>query len=231
MYKLNEVFNLTKTPDKGHKLSVSLKHVNRSEIVDTLVKQVLAIRHSGIALPVINWYQEANTTAALMALHFGYTEMTCAGVLSALSPQNKWERNKVDARALCWWHEDKSKGIERPIPKVSTYNSNRDKALSILDVNHSTLEGVEVFFKGEKTRNFFRNIAGDVNSVTVDLWALRGSLMLPANTEVSCTSKKAYAVIKRAYQDVAELLCVEPSTLQATQWVILKGLSEGTINA
>ena len=42
------------------------------------------------------WYSEAQQFARLMAQTYTVTGEVAAGVISALSPNNKWERNKYD---------------------------------------------------------------------------------------------------------------------------------------
>ena len=75
-----------------------------------------------------SWYNEARSYVKILSLRFELPEIICAGVVSALSPNNKWERNKIDAYAVI-------NAVKNNIPadqvKVCTYNANKDKAFAI----------------------------------------------------------------------------------------------------
>lgn len=229
MLKLNQVFNLEKTEGKGHVLSVSAKRCDHLQIVQTLSAQAIAVKSANLEpdlfLQSTLWYDKARLFASTVADRYGVSKAVVCGVIAALSPKNKWEQNKVDAENIIKFF---TRGGE--MPKVSAFNKNKDKALRILRTC-CTIDDVSKVLNSPKTSSFARNIFGDSEAVTVDLWALRGSLMLPANTIVSCGSVKAYRTIEKAYQDVAHSLGMTPSSLQSTLWVVLKGLTEGTIEA
>ena len=46
------------------------------------------------------WYLQANIWCEHRAVKYGISTYKVASVLSALSPRNKWERNKQDAEAV-----------------------------------------------------------------------------------------------------------------------------------
>ena len=46
------------------------------------------------------WYNEAREYVKILSLRFDTPQIICAGVVSALSPNNRWERNKIDAHAV-----------------------------------------------------------------------------------------------------------------------------------
>jgi len=45
----------------------------------------------------LGWYEEAMQFADYISITFNISKVVAAGVISALSPNNKWERNKIDA--------------------------------------------------------------------------------------------------------------------------------------
>ena len=56
----------------------------------------------------VAWYSVAYDTAINMAERYGLSADTCAGVIAALSPNNRWERNIIDAENIikAWRHGD-----------------------------------------------------------------------------------------------------------------------------
>lgn len=231
MLKLSQVFNLEKTEGKGHTLSVSAKKCDYLQIVQTLSAQAIAVKSANIDpdlfLQSTLWYDKARLFASTVAERYDVPFAKVCGAIAALSPQNKWEQNMVDTVNLI---RHFVYPVKYGMPKVSTFNANRDKAMRILNTCLDDITDVCKVLKAPKTSSFARNIYGDTEAVTVDLWALRGALMLPANTNVSCTAT-AYKVVEQAYRDVAHSLGASPSSLQSTLWVVLKGLTEGTIQA
>lgn len=111
------------------------------------------------------WYLQANIWCERVAVNYGISTYKVASVLSALSPRNKWERNKVDAEAVIkTWR----KGGSPNDIKVCTFTSNKQKAFDILN------SVAEIEPKSLKTRAFLLNIAYlDTEAVTIDVWHLR----------------------------------------------------------
>ena len=46
------------------------------------------------------WYEQAHTAALDMSGEYPVSVITAAGVIAALSPNNRWDRNLSDASAL-----------------------------------------------------------------------------------------------------------------------------------
>ena len=111
------------------------------------------------------WYLRANLWCEKVAVKYGISAYKVASVLSALSPRNKWDRNKVDAEAvISTWR----KGGRPDDVKVCTFTSNKLKAFNILN------SVAEIEAESLKTRAFLLNIAYlDKEAVTVDVWHLR----------------------------------------------------------
>ena len=57
----------------------------------------------------LRWYNEAQDWSKYLSDTFGIDRYKTAGAISALSPNNKWERNKVDAFNVCQaWKDGKT---------------------------------------------------------------------------------------------------------------------------
>ena len=78
------------------------------------------------------WYPVAHSIAIHLADRHEISEAQAIGVIAALSPRNRWERNVEDAdRLIAAYVID---GPEQArLTKVCTFTSNKDKAIRILD--------------------------------------------------------------------------------------------------
>ena len=46
----------------------------------------------------LNWYKEAQSFASQLSKEYNISSYTCATVISCLSPNNKWGRNKINGK-------------------------------------------------------------------------------------------------------------------------------------
>ena len=125
-----------------------------------------------------NWYMDAQNFTEYLSKKYSIDSYVCASVISALSPNNKWDRNKIDAEAVIKAFIDGHKDV-----KVCTYNSNKEKAFKILD-------GDLITEKSPKTHSFAMNV-GLLSSdhITIDKWHLRACVTKhKAGCVESCTS-------------------------------------------
>lgn len=153
----------------------------------------------------MDWY--ANVHA--IAVDLGDAKMG-AGVIAALSPNNKWDRNLTLAKLAMG---------ERVIFGGTFGNSVRNANLIMAGEDPEMILGSK---KGFKTLNFFRNIFEPFKNgpVTVDRHAYdiavnkrHGSDYRPIGT-----SLKAYESYAQAYRDVAQEVGVLPQQVQAVTW-------------
>ena len=154
------------------------------------------------------WYERAHNEAKLLSQVFDIPLPKVVGVISALSPNNKWKRNLHDAWNL----------LETPCitTKCCTFTKQRQKALDILNGSGREAEILSIL-KGTKTLTFFTNILyySDSQSVTVDMWAYRSVNVEP--------KQKYYKQVQQAYQNVAKELNLIPHQLQAVVWGVVRG--------
>lgn len=159
------------------------------------------------------WYSDARLFCEqVAATYLGGIEhgkvKTVAGVLSAVSPSNRWERNKIDAEALVKEH---SRGGDCSNIKVCSYGSNKVKAIQILDGR----EPLDVL-SGQKVRSFYGCVLGEKDSVCVDGHAY--SIWLGERVATSKTpkiSEKLYSSIAADYACAAEQI----STITGESWI------------
>jgi hypothetical protein len=153
----------------------------------------------------LDWYVGANDLCYKLAAKYNTTPMKVAGIIAALSPNNKWERNQLDADNFL-----ATKGK----CKVCTFNANKVKAQRIMDLPDCLPYAITHILKGPKTSAFFWNIFKPLDSgyVTLDRWALR-AVEASENPKVG---ERREAI--QAYEDAARYLGVRNHELQAIVW-------------
>ena len=165
----------------------------------------------------LTWYVNANTDCMKIANTLELPLHIVIGVVSALSPNNKWERNIVNAEDLC---NAFINGQDMDSIKVSTYHKMKQKAWHILETMPSYDETITIL-NGKKIVSFFRNISGDETDITIDGHARniyyndRQGLTTP-NTNIK---KNEYLDIQKAYLRASKKLGVKAYELQAITWV------------
>ena len=165
----------------------------------------------------VTWYRKAYLDCRKIAIKHRVPIHIVVGVVSALSPNNKWERNIVNAEDLC---NAFINGQDMDSIKVSTYHKMKQKAWHILETMPSYDETITIL-NGKKIVSFFRNISGDETDITIDGHARniyyndRQGLTTP-NTNIR---KLEYLDIQKAYLRASKKLGVKAYELQAITWV------------
>jgi len=164
----------------------------------------------------MTWYNEAQRYAQFLATEHDTTPEIAAAVISALSPNNKWERNKLDA-SIVFAAVETSTPVESI--KVCTYDANKRKAYNIAS-------GKLVIDKSSpKTYAFAQNV-GNLSSdfVTIDKWHLRAcrtSSVSPRKVSTTCTAKQ-YRLIEEETVKVAKEYGLKGYEFQAIIWVTIR---------
>lgn len=161
-----------------------------------------------------SWYQRAHQECESTASKFD--PVTVAGVVSALSPNNKWQRNLIDARSVL---DAVSKNQSADTVKVCTYNANKIKAFEIARGNQ------EILKKSPKTYAFARNVGAlDPDYITVDVWHLR-ACQSRSNVRKKLTESVTplqYKVIQEETLKVADQYGLKGYEFQAIVWVTIR---------
>jgi hypothetical protein len=179
------------------------------------------------------WYARAHRFGVQLIAAYDITMGQAVGVIAALSPNNKWERNCADADRLIHAYLSDH---DLSLTKVCTYNTNKQKAINILSLDTESLdsEAIVSILNGRKITAFFRSIMGDPNAVCVDGHAY--SVFIGQRIPTSKTpniGKVLYETIQRAYCLVAERsyeICghkLTPTQVQAVTWVTYRRLLKG----
>lgn len=173
-----------------------------------------------------DWYAKAGRFAAALADRYGITIEHAAGVLAALSPNNKWSRNKTDAETLIAAHVN---GDDPANSRVSTYGQNKAKALAILAADVDDIPGLVYGTAGRKVLAFYESILGSPTAVCVDghAYAVWVGRRVPIG-DTPTIGKGLYETIARAYTLVArrsKALCgldLTPTEVQAVTWTVYR---------
>jgi hypothetical protein len=164
----------------------------------------------------LEWYKEAYEFTHRIAKKYGIDAYTVAVVLSFLSPNNKWERNKIDCEEVIIAY---LLGKSPDDVKVCTYTANKIKAFK-------AMEGLDIEESAPKTYAFAMNIAYmSPDHVTIDKWHLRACLTKPREGVVDCVescTKAQYKRIEKLTAKLAKKLGITGYELQAIIWVSIK---------
>ena len=177
-----------------------------------------------------DWYPSALAIAGRIACKYGLREEVAAGVIAALSPNNRWERNIVDAEAIikCW----AAGGTRTDMlnVKVCTYGKMKEKAIAILCNQDDPELPIAYILNGKKIIEFFNCITNPaLNDVCIDghaysVWFGQRLTM----KEVPAIGKKLRSQIKTDYRDATAFINEEldcfftPADIQAITWVTHK---------
>ena len=161
------------------------------------------------------WYSDAQKAAHDIALKHDVPVYLVVAVIAALSPNNKWARNIVNADALIGAFI-RGDGIDSV--KVSTYHKMKAKAWDILAARPD-YEGAKTMLKGQKITSFFMDIMGEFN-VTIDGHARN----IAYGERVGLTDDRTnigvreYRALQAAYEEAARRVGLMPYQLQAITW-------------
>ena len=174
-----------------------------------------------------DWYPSALAIANRISDKYGLRTELVVGVIAALSPNNRWERNIIDAESIikCW----AAGGTRTDMlnVKVCTYGKMKEKAVDILT---PTDRPITEILNGKKLVEFFNCITNPaLDDVCIDghaysVWFGQRLTM----KDVPPIGKKLRATIKQDYRDACtfineELSCFfTPADIQAITWVTHK---------
>lgn len=193
----------------------SIKNIKDKDVINKLKDWYTSASSKNIRKGM-QWYQEAQEFCKYLNDKYGIDLYVCAAVVSCLSPNNKWERNKVDAEAVIVAFIN---GINPENIKVCTYNRNKLKAFRVLN-------GEMIAESSPKTHAFAMNV-GRLSSehITIDKWHIRACLCGIDEGAVDCVESitaKQYRRIEQITSMVAKEFGLKGYELQAIIWVTIK---------
>lgn len=164
------------------------------------------------------WYHDGEVIAHDLARKAKIEVERAAIVIAHLSPQTSWARNIAGAYGLVL----KGKALH-------CMSGNVERATVALEAEDPWDTFGE---RALKTKRFARNLLGDTECVTVDVWALRIALGVGWGKKwrtgdddgLDDIIKRVgvYEAIEHAYQRAAKRLQLQPTTVQATTWIVAR---------
>ena len=167
----------------------------------------------------VSWYADAKDKCQAIADKHELPLHIVVGVVAALSPTNKWERNLVDADNMC--DTFVSGGyVEDTAP--CTYKKMRDKAWCILEDNPSDAVIVSNILKGPKITDFFWCILGhDTCVIDGHAWCIANADRRTMQ-EVPFIGKNLRQELQDSYSVAAHTEGLTAYQMQAITWVTWK---------
>ena len=149
------------------------------------------------------WFTKGQNHCSIISDIAGISNEHSAAVISALSPRTTWKRNVMGAYHLV---------VTGNAPHCMSANVKRAKIALNSPDPISTL-------KGNKTNRFAKNLAGDYNWATIDVWMLRALGM----DDKMLDRAGVYEAIEYCFKLASKRLGVEPAIIQATIWCSIRG--------
>ena len=161
------------------------------------------------------WYSDAQKAAHNIAVKYNIAVYLVVAVIAALSPNNKWSRNVINADMLIGAFL-RGDGIDAV--KVSTYHKMKAKAWDILAARPD-YDGAKAMLKGQKITSFFCDIMGEFN-VTIDGHArnIAYAERVGLTDDRTNIGVREYRALQAAYEEAARRVCLMPYQLQAITW-------------
>lgn len=169
------------------------------------------------------WYRDARLYAFELSRRYGVSFRKVCAILAALSPRNKWERNKIDCETIIM----ECQGLI-PYGKYATYGAMVEKAKRIYFSEVDSIATMLRLLNGQKISAFFLNIY-DFNSdcVTVDSWIQLISLGEYLAVDKRPSLKKSdYKLVSDVIKELASTNNVAAPVMQAILWISFKRMTE-----
>lgn len=152
------------------------------------------------------WYDQGEMFVHDLALSTDHSIEHTAAVVAHLSPRTPWSRNMFGATMLLTTGE---------APTCLGANVRRARAALEHPKPLDTL-------KGPKTARFARNLLGDREVVTVDVWAARVALGAGIDGDLALGRVGVYDALEHAFRLAGRRLGLDPVTVQASTWIVAR---------
>lgn len=177
------------------------------------------IKHEGM-----HWYSDANEICDKIATKYKTDTWLVAGVVAALSPNVRWERNVTDAELIL--AAEYADDVDWRSTTVSAYPLNRAKAVTIMDNNLTASDDIHSVLNGNKTKAFFTCISNpkDFDAVCVDGHARCIFYGVREALKSKSMGDREYNHIANAYREAARIISdiegehILPMQVQAVTW-------------
>lgn len=151
------------------------------------------------------WYDDARSLANDMADmgNVSFDQACC--IIAAYSIRRDWKTNERFSREFAAGGRPK---VMRSIDKIIDNIMEYDDPFTALN--------------GDKTNSFAKNIAGDMEAVTLDVWMIRAAGLDPTKS----LNKTQYKDISHILKTEAAMAGYLPAVFQALVWIVIRGGSK-----
>lgn len=153
------------------------------------------------------WYPLHRQVIIQLSRDYVITEEHAAAVIAHLSPRVQWAPCLLQSANVLAGRQ--TSGIMRRSLDNAQRALQSDDPLATLT--------------GPKTSAFAANLLGDLDAVTVDVWAMRVAFGERDDLDVILKKRGVYDAVSHCYRLAARRVGVYPSTMQATTWVAFRG--------
>ena len=158
----------------------------------------------------IQWYINARNECVDLACESPYTLQQVAGAMAHLSPRMPWSLNVQYTKELV--HTGSAPVMSRSLNNAKLALISPDPLVTFSDGSR-------------KTRNFYKNLTGDLSVVTVDSWA--AGIAIPDQDANKILGRKGmYEAISHAYKLAGNARYLFPAEAQAVAWCVARGTHE-----
>ena len=164
----------------------------------------------------LNWYADSRRIIRSDARRYKLPVATVAAVYAATSIRMNWQGNVTMARR---WLAGDAAGL--PAVKSRCYKLMELKPRSRYAAERILIGSAET--PPEKIVNFYHNLLGDTNRVTVDGWAMVAAGYAVDFKSALVPKGPKYNRIVEEYREAAAYLNISPSELQAITWIVVRG--------
>ena len=167
-----------------------------------------------------DWYFDAYHFANDLAEQYDVSPIKIANLISAISPQQKWEKNKeMTVLALQAFDAVKNGWMgKNDLPKIHKFGAMSDNGYAVLFEQEFNL--------GQKTASFAANILGNKQIVTIDSLAMSILFGFYEKAGSYKIQNGAYVYAQSLYVHCANTLGIFPAQLQAVVWVVCRRLKK-----
>ena len=154
----------------------------------------------------MEWYGVAGQICEDLSGESEYVIAQVCAAMSQLSPRLRWKQNVDSAAMLVRTGE---------LPRYVMSGPAKRARIALVSADPFATFGP----KALKTQSFARNIAGDMDAVTVDVWAAR----VAGVSESQLKLAGVYEAIAHCYRLAAKRNGIAPAQMQAITWIVVRG--------
>jgi hypothetical protein len=172
----------------------------------------------------MDWYDTANEYINFLGKKTGRDPRQVGAIMSAFSPQTAWDANMAAATHFIMNYDPRNPNALDDKMGGLGENLERAKRIHAAGDEEGWLAGLQNGNDAHKITNFYYNLMGDRDKVTIDSWMARALLgkgsdgLADKTVQKVLGWKEGYDTMAGAVQSAAKKLGITPRELQATVW-------------